>query len=147
MLFLKTLKKYNCATTEDELIQTLLLHHDLMFVEGTTNIGGITFYHFQNDDGNAEFSYGTNSLVIEKHNPINEGDITVTFNPDSRNCIQILIRTKNDSVYMPDKNNTYHDIPLNAFNEIDFFQYTLLNLSHKCSDDNLIKLVNLLKEF
>ncbi|ELL7856468.1 hypothetical protein ENKO_076 [Klebsiella phage fENko-Kae01] len=147
MLFLKMLKNHSCVTTEDDLIHTLLLHRDLMFKEGTTNIGGIPFYHFQNDSGAAEFSYGTHSLTIEKNRSMGDCDLIITINPDKRNCFQFFIRSHDDSVHIPDKSMTYHSIPLNAFNEFDFFQYTLLNLSHACSDDNLINLVNLLKEF
>jgi|AGFS01.1.fsa_nt_gi hypothetical protein len=145
MIHLFSLTKNKTRTTTlDELIQVMYHHKDLLYTEGYTNIGGINFYHFQNDRGDAEFSYGSNSIRIEKLAK-SLGRFIVYLNPEERDTFSM--RFDAEDVYMADKQGKAQPVPYGGINEIDFFQYTLLNLSYTCSDDSIVKLVELLKDY
>lgn len=145
MIHLFSLTKNNTRTTTlDELIQVMVLHKDLLYKDGYDNINGINFYHFQNDRGDAEFSYGSHSIIIERIAK-SLGRFVVNLDPEHRNGFSM--RFDSEDVYMSDKQGKGQPVPYGGINEIDFFQYTLLNLSYTCSDDSIVKLVNLLKDY
>lgn len=135
-------------TTCDELISVLTQNKDLLYKEGTTNIGGINLYHFKNDQGAAQFSYGSVTLTIDSV-ARSIGRVTVglsTISTRSNDLLECLV--KEESVVLPVKGNGSEDIPLSAFeSDTDFFQYTLLNLKYECSDASLIKLIKFITEF
>lgn len=136
------------STTCDELINVLVQNKDLMFKEGVTNIGGINLYHFKNEQGAAQFSYGSVTLTIDSV-ARSIGRVTIglsTISTRSNDLLECLV--KDEGVYFSTKKGASEEIPLSAFeSEIDFFQYTLLNLKYECSDASLIKLIKFITEF
>lgn len=136
------------STTPDELVDVLVQNKDLMYKEGITNIGGIILYRFKNDRGEAQFSYGSVTLTVDKVARSMGRSILCmsTISHKSGDLLECLI--KDESVSISTKNGGSEDIPLSAFDsDIDFFQYTLLNLKYECSDASLIKLIKFITEF
>lgn len=136
------------TTTCDELVDVLVQNKDLLFKEGITNIGGIYLYHFKNDSNAAEFSYGSVSLVVEPPITRSYGRAVVSMSTigGHKDLLECLI--KQDTVHFSTKSGQVVEVPFSAFDsEIDFFQYTLLNLKFECSDASLIKLLKFITEF
>lgn len=136
------------STTPDELVDVLIQNKDLMYKEGTTNIGGVILYHFKNDRGEAQFSYGSVSITVDSvARSLGRAIICMgTLSNKNGELLECLI--KDESVSITTKNGTSEEIPLSAFDsDIDFFQYTLLNLKYECSDASLIKLIKFITEF
>lgn len=145
MISLFLSKNKTRTTTLDELIDVVLCNKDLLYKEGITNIGGIMLYHIKNDNDDVELSYGTNVLIFEKSGYPNGYEISARTMSETRPGLYMII--DNNSIKILDKSGFPHEIPKSAFdNEIDFFQYTLLNLYYSCTDSSLIKLVNFVKD-
>lgn len=137
------------TTTCDELVDVLVQNKDLLYKEGITNIGGINLYHFKNDNDAAEFSYGSVSLTVAKlsgraaHGRAVVGISTIDNKNDLLECL-----LREEDVYFTCKNGGGAEVPISAFeSDVDFFQYTLLNLQYECSDASLIKLIKFISEF
>ena len=135
------------TATLNELIDTIITNRDLLFKEGVTNVGGMPFYHFRNDNNDACLSYGAYNLTFER---VMDSKIKYRLVFDSigdKGDIASMYLRK-DSVSIQDKVGTFHDVPYSAFDsDVDFFQYTLLNLQYgDISDKHLTKLIKFVQE-
>lgn len=134
------------TTTCDELIDIVVTNKDLMYTEGVSNIDGIMFYRHKTSSSSVELSYGTTFL---RFSPITRHDGAYHIGMGCVNdCDFLDCRVNKEHVLFKTKQNRYEEVPLSAFDsEVDFFQYTLLNLDFECSDASLIKLIKFFTEF
>lgn len=152
MISLFLSKNNTRTTTLDELIEVAVLHKDLLQKNGCTNINGIVYYHTKSHENNdVILSYGTSSIRIHNNGFGKRNLYTLKINSLSNeptnNKLEILFNDQ-ESINIKDKSdNMFISVPVEAFDsETDFFQYSLLNFRHTCSDSNLIKLVKLIME-
>ena len=149
MISLFQSKNKTRTVSVEEFIDVITQNKDLFRSAGITNIGGINLYHFKNDDGNAQLSYGSLTIVFDRmyrtgtYNGYYVGISTIGTKNDK---LQLLFEDE-ENVGITDNVGTIHKIPMSAFeSDIDFFQYTLLNLKYSCTDASLTKLVRFIKE-
>lgn len=135
------------TTSTDELIHIIVQNKDLMYKEGVTNIGGINLYHYRDNNNAAIFSYGSVCLSLTRL-ASSIGRLDVGMSSIGKNNDLFYFRINDEYICMNSKVNINEDIPLSAFeSEVDFFQYTLLNLKYECSDASLLKLIKFIMEF
>lgn len=134
------------TTTCDEFIDVIFNNKDLLYKEGTTNIGGIHLYHFKDDGDEVHLSYGSLFIVFE---PLSRHVGKYFIRMGSNGKTDLLECTlQKDNVCFSTKNGGNEEVPFSAFeSDTDFFQYTLLNLKYECSDSSLIKLIKFITEF
>lgn len=135
------------TTSTDELIHIIVQNKDLMYKEGITNIGGINLYHYRDNNNAAIFSYGSVCLSLTRL-ASGIGRLDVGMSSIGKNNDLFYFRVNDEYICMNSKVNIQEHIPLSAFeSELDFFQYTLLNLKYECSDASLLKLIKFIMEF
>jgi hypothetical protein len=147
MISLFLSKNKTRLTTLDELIDVVVTNKDLLQKDGITNINGIVFYHCTNSDDEILLSYGSNCLKITKHHYRDIKRYHVCSHEMTSDTERLEFEITKEGVNFGDKAGSAVLLPHEAFEcEINFFQYTLMNLKYSCTEQSIIKLVNLIQE-
>lgn len=130
------------TTTYEEMVHAVCAG----FHEKNFKYNGITLYKFTDDEHSVTFIYGTKMMMFQYVDFIDEPKIKVYTD----NFVEVFtIYEDRAEMYYIEKNQVEMKeitIPLETFNEVDYFQYEVLGVTSLINTPELIKLKDKTKD-